>query len=182
MCTKIYRFVEYTPLSCFNSFVQSAVNARREGDKNPNSTVVAETMKLQANSSYGYQIIERTRHTVSKYLNDEKTHSAINNKMFKRPIHINNNLYEVEIAKAEVEHKQPIIVCFFILQYAKLRMLELCYNFFTSFVRMTSTRKWKWILIRSISPSLRQICIIALKKTRRRCGSFFVVSTAMTIL
>ena len=56
VCTNIYRFVEYTPLSCFNSFVQSAVNARREGDKNPNSTVVAETMKLLANSSYGYQI------------------------------------------------------------------------------------------------------------------------------
>ena len=56
---KIYRFVEYTPLSCFNSFVQSAVNARREGDKNPNFTVVAETMKLLANSSYGYQIMEK---------------------------------------------------------------------------------------------------------------------------
>ena len=133
VCTKIYRFVEYTPLSCFNSFVQSAVNARREGDKNPNSTVVAETMKLLANSSYGYQIMDRSRHTVTKYLNDEKTHSAINNKMFKRLNHINDNLYEVEMAKAEVEHKEPIIVGFFILQYAKLRMLELYYNFFYEF-------------------------------------------------
>ena len=113
VCTKISRFVEYTPLSCFNSFVQSAVKARREGDKNPNSTVVAETMKLLANSSYGYQIMDRSRHTVTKYLNDEKTHSAINNKMFKRLNHINDNLYEVEMAKAEVEHKEPIIVGFF---------------------------------------------------------------------
>ena len=40
VCAKIHHFVEYTPLSCFNSFVQSAVNARREGDKNPNSTVL----------------------------------------------------------------------------------------------------------------------------------------------
>ena len=31
------------------------------------------------------------------------------------------------------EHKEPIIVGSFILQYAKLRMLELYYNFFTSF-------------------------------------------------
>ena len=133
VCTKIYRFGEYTPLSCFNSFVQSAVNARREGDKNPNSTVVAETMKLLANSSYGYQILDRSRHTVTKYLSDEKTHSAINNKMFKRLNHINDNLYEVEMAKAEVEHKEPIIVGFFILQYAKLRMLELFYYFFYEF-------------------------------------------------
>ena len=59
-------------MECFNKFVQSAVNARREGDQNPNSTVVAETMKLLANSSYGYQIMDRSRHTVTKNLNDEK--------------------------------------------------------------------------------------------------------------
>ena len=48
---KIYRFVQYTPVKCFNNFVQSAVNARAEGDENPNSNVVVETMKLPANSS-----------------------------------------------------------------------------------------------------------------------------------
>ena len=120
-------------MKCFNKFVQSAVNARREGDQNPNSTVVAETMKLLANSSYGYQIMDRSRHTVTKYLNDEKTHTAIHNKLFKRLNCINDNLYEVELAKAEVEHKEPIIVGFFILQYAKLRMLELNYNFSKEF-------------------------------------------------
>ena len=54
VCTKIYRFVEYTAKKCFNSIVQSAMDARRQGDENPNSSVVAETMKLLANSSYGY--------------------------------------------------------------------------------------------------------------------------------
>ena len=46
---------------------------------------------------------------------------------------MNNTSYEVELAKAEIEHKEPIIVGFLILQYAKLRMLELYYNFFTRF-------------------------------------------------
>ena len=133
VCKKIYRFVEYTPVKCFNKFVQSAVDARREGDENPNSSVVAETMKLLANSSYGYQIMDRSRHTVTKYLSDEKTHGAINTKFFKRMDHINDQLYEVELAKAAIEHREPIIVGFFILQYAKLRMLELYYNFFERF-------------------------------------------------
>ena len=133
VCKKIYRFVEYIPVKCFNKFVQSAVNARREGDENPNSSVVGETMKLLANSSYGYQIMDRSRHTVTKYLNDEKTHGAINTKMFKCLDHINDELYEVELAKAEIEHREPIILEFFILQYAKLRMLELYYNFFERF-------------------------------------------------
>ena len=133
VCTKNYRFVEYNPLSCFNSFAQLAVNARREDDKNRISTVVAETMKLLANSSYCYQILDRSRHTVTKYLNVEKTHSAINNITFKRFNHINDSLYEVEMAKAEVEPKNPITVGFSNLQYAKLTMLELYYNFFYEF-------------------------------------------------
>ena len=133
VCKNIYRFVEYTPVECFNKFVQSAADARREGDENPNSSVVAETMKLLANSSYGYHIMDRSRHTVTKYLNDEKTHGAIITKLLKRLDHINDQLYEVELAKAETEHREPLIVGFFILQYAKLRMLELYYNFFERF-------------------------------------------------
>ena len=46
---------------------------------------------------------------------------------------MNKTLYEVELAKAQIEHKEPIIVGFFILRYAKLRTLELYYNFFTKF-------------------------------------------------
>ena len=133
VCTKIHHFVECTPKKRFNSFVQSAMDARRQGDENPNSSVVAETMKLLAKSSYVYQIIDRSQHTLTKYLSDQKTHAAINSKLFKRLDHMKNSLYEVELAKAEIEHNEPIIVGSFILQYAKLRMLELYYNFFTRF-------------------------------------------------
>ena len=106
-------FVEYVPVKCFNKFVQSAVKARRERDQNPNSSVVAETMKLLANSSYGYQLMDRSRHTVTKYLSDEKTHRAINTKFFKRLDYMNDQLFEVEMAKAEIEHRKPTIVGFF---------------------------------------------------------------------
>ena len=131
--TKTHHFVEYTTRKCFNSFVQAAVDARRKSDENSNSSVVAETMKLLANSSYGYQIMDRSRHTVTKYLSDEKTHTTIDSKQFKGLDHMNSSLYEVELAKAKIEHKEPVIVGFFILQYAKLRILELYYNFFTRF-------------------------------------------------
>ena len=55
VCKKIYRFVEYTPVEFFNNFVQSAVNARREADENPNSSVVAEIacQQLLRLSNYG---------------------------------------------------------------------------------------------------------------------------------
>ena len=132
-CKKIHRFVQYTPGKCFGIFVQSAVDAQRQGDENKNSSVVAKTVKKLANSSYGYQIMDRSRHTVTKYLTDEETHSAVNSKMVKRLNHITDQLYEVELVKSEIEHREPIIVGFFILQYAKLRMLELDYNFVEKF-------------------------------------------------
>ena len=58
-------------------------------------------------------------------------HAAINSNLFRKLDHMNNSLYEVELAKAQIEHKEPIIVGFFVLKNAKLRMLELYYNLFT---------------------------------------------------
>ena len=106
-CDRIYCFVQNTPVKCFNSFFQSAVDGRRKRDENPHSSVVAETVKLLTNSSYGYQIMNRSRHTITKYMNDEKAHKAINSKFFKKPNHLNDNLYEIESVKADVNTKNP---------------------------------------------------------------------------
>ena len=50
--------------------------------------------------------------------------------MLKRLNHITDQLYEVEFFKPEIEHREPIIMGLFILQYAKLRSAELYYKFF----------------------------------------------------
>ena len=105
VCTKIHRFVEYIAKKCFDSFVQSAVDAGRQGVKNPNSSVVAETMKLLDNRSYGYQIMDGGRQTVTKYLTDEKTHAAINSKMFKKLDYVNNSLYKLNYRKHRLNKK-----------------------------------------------------------------------------
>ena len=63
-------YLDLVPVKGFNKFVQPPVKARREGDENSNSSVVAETKKLLANISYGYQNMDRSRHTVAKYLSD----------------------------------------------------------------------------------------------------------------
>ena len=83
--------------------------------------------------------MDRSRHSVTKYLNDEKTHRArkthrANNiKLLKRLNFITDQLYEVELVKSKIEHGESIIVGFFLLPCAKLRMLELCYYFFKKF-------------------------------------------------
>ena len=70
--------------------MQSAVNSRRQGDENLDFSVADETMKLLCNKLYGYQIIDRSLHSVTKYMDDEQTHAAVNNKMFKRVGHFND--------------------------------------------------------------------------------------------
>ena len=97
------------------------------------STVVAEAMKLLGNSSYGKQIMDRSGHTETKYVNDENTHKSINGKLFKRLNNVLERLYKTEFVKSKIGHRDPTIVVFFVLQYAKLRILVLYYNFFDKF-------------------------------------------------
>ena len=182
ICTKVYRLVEYTPKKCFNKFVQSAVDARRQGDEKPNSSVIAETTKLLANSSYSYQKKDRSRHTVTKYLNDEKTHCSLNSKFFKKLDHVNHQPYEVELAKAEVEHKEPVVVGFFILQYANLGMLELYYNFFDNFVTSTNSKSWIWTQILCTLPLLRKNWPIVFDQRWKQNGRICDQLTVMAVL
>ena len=94
-CTKIHRFVQYTPRKVFKIFVQCVVDARRASDENPLSGVVAETLKFLGNSSYGYQIMDRSKHTMTKYSVDEKTHKAINNQFLMKLNVVAKDLYDL---------------------------------------------------------------------------------------
>ena len=71
-------------------------------------------MKPIATSFFGYHSIDRSRHSDTNYLNDEKGDTAFNNELFKRLVFIYDQLYEVELVKCELDHKEPIFVRFFI--------------------------------------------------------------------
>ena len=72
--------------------------------------------------------MNRSLHTVTKHLSDEKTHAANTSQLIK-----NCSKTAVDLAKAQSEHKEPILVRLIFLPYAKLGMLELYYNFSTKF-------------------------------------------------
>ena len=99
-------------------------------------------MKLLANSSYGYEIVDRCHHSITEYTKVENTRAAIKNKIFKRLGHIYDQLYEIELAKSEIERKESLSVGFFILRYVELRVLELYYVFLQTFSLLASMRKW----------------------------------------
>ena len=117
-------------MKSFKSFGQSAVIAGNEVDAITKCSVIAEKMKLLANISYGYQIMDRSRHIITKW--NMKTHEANINKMFGQSGSINGQLYEVDLVNSEIEHKGRIIVGFF-LQSAKLRLLKVYFDFFDKY-------------------------------------------------
>ena len=49
--------------------------------------------------------MNRRRNAVTKNLSDEKTHGVIKDEIFKRLGFIDDQLYEVEFVKSEIEHK-----------------------------------------------------------------------------
>ena len=77
--------------------------------------------------------MDRSRHTQTQYVGEATATTLINEKHFKDYDQISEDLFEVSSAKPRIVHKEPIVVGFFILQYAKLRMLELYYNFLDKF-------------------------------------------------
>ena len=69
----------------------------------------------------------------------KKTHAAINNKLFNRLAHINDQLCEVELVKSQIEHTEPITLGFFSILQARMKTFELYYNFF--FKKLCNTDK-----------------------------------------
>ena len=126
------------------------MNARRKEEESPNSSVVAETMKLLAKRSYGYQNILRSRHTVTKYLRDEKAHRAIK-KIFEFMYYINDQLYSMEVVGSDMEHKEPIIVDFFYPAMCKVEIATaLVQLFVTSIAMLQGLRSCRWIQTLSV--------------------------------
>ena len=90
---------------------------------------VSETMRQIAKNSYGFETVSRNQHTVTKHRSEEKTPDTINSKLFTKLNHVNNAIYEVVLAKAQIEHKEPIFVKFSSLNTQTL----VCWNSATSF-------------------------------------------------
>ena len=51
--TDVYEVTEYVPKRCFESFADDVSDARRQGNSDPSTAIIAETMKLFGNSGYG---------------------------------------------------------------------------------------------------------------------------------
>ncbi|XP_072016392.1 uncharacterized protein [Amphiura filiformis] len=126
--TRVYEIAEYTPSSCFSQFVDNVSDARRAGDSDPSKSIIADTMKLMGNSSYGKTITNKYKHRNVKIANHGKASKLVNEILFRDLNQITDDCYEVELAKTKIKHDLPLQIGFFVYQYAKLRVLQFYYD------------------------------------------------------
>ena len=125
--TKIYQLVEFRSQRCFQDFVSEVRDARPLGDNAPDRAIMADTMKAIGNSGYGSLIMDNTRHRDIQYLQGEnETCLKTNNPLFQKLdcLDPEEQYYEVKMAKRKIKLDLPIQLGYFILLYAKLRMME----------------------------------------------------------
>ena len=122
--TDIYQVIEFQPKNTFTSFIEKVTENRLLGDKHKDKSIIGDTYKLLSNSAYGSVLINKTKHCNIKYLDNKgKVVKMINSINFKNLQAITDTTYEVEMYKNQVKMDNPIQIGFFILQYAKLRIL-----------------------------------------------------------
>ena len=131
---RVYQIVEYSSKPCFQHFGESVSTARRNGDVDPDKSIIADTMKLLGNSAYGKTVTNVDRHRDIKYCTEVGTSLLINNKRFRQLDVVAEDAYEVTSNKARVTYDLPLHIGFFVYQYAKLRMLQFYYDFIDRYV------------------------------------------------
>ena len=135
--THVYQAIEFYKQKCSETFKRKVSDARRRGDRDSDSDleVEAATMKLIGNSGYGSLIMDKTKHQNIKYVASQHEASLlVNNPHFRKLTELPNNLFEAEMWKKVIELNLQIQLGYFILQYAKLRMLEFYFDFLDVYI------------------------------------------------
>ena len=136
---RIYQVIEFQPKKSFTSFIETVTENRILGDRHKDKSIIGDTYKLLSNSAYGSVLINKTKHCNIKYIDNKgKAVKMINSSNFKNLDIITNSVYEVEMYKNQINMDNPIQIGFFILQYAKLRMLEFYYDCLEKYLKTNS--------------------------------------------
>ena len=127
--TEVYKVIEFEPKKCFDKFINGIAGDRRMADKNLIPPIQGDTSKLIGNSAYGSMLLDPTKHRNIRYAFDSHNVSRqVNQPTFRHFNKLESDFFEVEHSKKQTVFGMPIQLGFFILQYAKLRMLDFYYN------------------------------------------------------
>ena len=140
--TQIHTVIEFTPKNCFGTFVTYVTRTRRAADRGTESKMKADSAKVTGNSAYGSVIMDKTRFRNVRYVQrKQEAKFEVEKTLFQSLTELGNDMYEIEMGKPQIKLDLPIQIGYFILQYAKLRMLEFHYDFLDRFIDRSDYQK-----------------------------------------
>jgi len=114
--------------------VEQVTEARRTGDVDKSKALLAEVFKFLGNSAYGKLIEALERQTNTIYTKDEKVVDRALRSAYFSDLEEVGQAHELESRKPRITIRGPFQVGIAVYQLAKLRMLELYYDFLDKYI------------------------------------------------
>ena len=132
--TAIHYYIKAERGKIYKEFVEWGANERRLGDSSNENKILADNAKNILNSSFGQSIMNKSKHTQSKFVNIDEYNkmkydtSIVETEQFINPEDMNDIVYEMTAKKKTHKQDLPIQLGWSILESAKMRMLEFFYD------------------------------------------------------
>ena len=132
--TRVYQVWEFRSGRCLKHFIDEVVHERRKGDMPNGNPLQANTYKLIGNSFYGGSVMNKDDHSDVCYCqNRYEVCRQINKPMFIDAQEITDDLVELHLNKNKINQNVPIQVGKFILDDAKIHMVNFYYYVIKAF-------------------------------------------------
>ena len=131
--------------------------ARLDGDRDKDKALIAETMKLIGNSSYGKLITNKEKHHDIIYVNETEIEEEIMENHFYDITELPNGYYEVEKAKQKINLDLLFILVSSFSTTLNFECLSSTMTFWIITYLVKTLKWWKWILIQITLGSVQKM-------------------------
>ena len=141
--TKIYSFTQYRPKVCFEEFLDKTVAARQQCANDPRLAAMADTYKLNLNSTFGRFGMDKSKFQRTTIVPPNMLNKKIRDPFFREIKEISPTRFEINSASKIVKHDIPAHVAVWILQSSKLKMVTFLYDILHEYIPQDS---WELLL------------------------------------
>ena len=132
--TKVHQAVEWQFQQCLKQFFMNIASERRQAAQDPSRAAHANKQKLTGTSAYGATLLNKEKFDNVYYVGENECLLKHNDPKFRSSTYIGDGVYEVQMAHKVMKNDIPKQIGLFVLQYAKLRMLQFYYDCFDRYL------------------------------------------------
>ena len=132
--SKIYSVYQYTPYACYEKFKDAVISARKEATKDPTKILIAKSMKLLGNTFFGKCASRVSSYKEYSICSKKTAQKRLRNIRFNSLQEINDDTYEVCMEQRCINECLPVIVAYFVYDYAKMNLYQFIYDFIDNYL------------------------------------------------